>query len=579
MSALGDRARLVGLCLALGARAAAFRAAAFVRSPLDYAHRVPEKLLIAPHDLRTSDPTRAAEIYAGSFVFAQKAASVDGGSPFLLTAPSPEWAEALHGFAWLRHLRAADTTLSRANGRALVDEWIALRGGRDRVAHRPDIVARRLISWFSHAPLILDGAERGFYRRFLRSIARQARRLDRLYPLTPDGTPRLTAAVALAYAGLCLSGEARLLRQATRRLSAELDRQILADGGHVSRSPTALVTALADLLPLRQAFAARDVAPPQGLISAIDRMMPMLRFFRHPDGEFAQFNGAGPTPADLVATVLAYDDARGAPLNDASHSGYQRLTAADAVLLMDAGAPPRATFSERAHAGCLSFEFSVDSERVVVNCGSPQTARVEWAAAARATAAHSTVTVAEASSAVFAPPRLRRLIGTPIVAGPKTVPMRRETGDGGERVVASHDGYAGRFGLTHERSIRLAPDGRKVTGEDVFRGGGAGRKAALRFHLHPSVKASGRQDGQSVLLALPGGGAWSFSAPGFAVELEESVFLSGSQGPRRTEQIVIETEIVASGPIGWSFEALEDSRPRGRRLPPAATLFERPRDA
>ena len=43
-------------------------------------------------------------------------------------------------------------------------------------------------------------------------------------------------------------------------------------------------------------------------------MMPMLRFFRHGDGNFALFNGMGPTPADLLATVLAYDDARGAPV-------------------------------------------------------------------------------------------------------------------------------------------------------------------------------------------------------------------------------------------------------------------------
>ena len=58
-------------------------------------------------------------------------------------------------------------------------------------------------------------------------------------------------------------------------------------------------------------------------------MMPMLRFFRHADGNFAQFNGMGPTPVDLLATVLAYDDARGAPVANAPHSGYQRIDAGD----------------------------------------------------------------------------------------------------------------------------------------------------------------------------------------------------------------------------------------------------------
>ncbi|OYW42737.1 MAG: hypothetical protein B7Z45_01680, partial [Azorhizobium sp. 12-66-6] len=35
---------------------------------------VPERLLIAPQDLRTGDATRASEIYAGRFAFAGKIA-------------------------------------------------------------------------------------------------------------------------------------------------------------------------------------------------------------------------------------------------------------------------------------------------------------------------------------------------------------------------------------------------------------------------------------------------------------------------------------------------------------------------
>ena len=45
----------------------------------------------------------------------------------------------------------------------------------------------------------------------------------------------------------------------TRRLVDELERQILPDGGHISRNPGALIELLLDLLPLRQAFAARNV--------------------------------------------------------------------------------------------------------------------------------------------------------------------------------------------------------------------------------------------------------------------------------------------------------------------------------
>ncbi len=67
-----------------------------------------ERLIIAPQELRTADPTRAAEIYAGRFAFAGKVVVCDGRSPFEMAAPSEEWADVLLGFGWLRHLRAAD---------------------------------------------------------------------------------------------------------------------------------------------------------------------------------------------------------------------------------------------------------------------------------------------------------------------------------------------------------------------------------------------------------------------------------------------------------------------------------------
>src|SRR5262249_59886492 len=108
----------------------------------------------------------------------------------------------------------------------------------------------------------------------------------------------------------------------------------------------------------RTAFTARNLVPPPALLNTIDRMMPMLRFFRHGDGNFALFNGMGPTPTDLIITILAYDDARGAPLANAPHSGYQRLESAGTLVLMDAGRPPPMAVSPEAHAGRPPFQPS-----------------------------------------------------------------------------------------------------------------------------------------------------------------------------------------------------------------------------
>src|SRR5947209_5911836 len=138
-----------------------------------------ERLVIAPQELRTTDPTRAAEIYAGRFAFAGKIVVCDGRSPFEMVPPSDEWADMLLGFGWLRHLRAADSGITRAHARALVAEWIALQGSWNSLAWRPEIVTRRIISWLSQAPLVLQESEAAFYRRFIRNLTRQVRYLRR----------------------------------------------------------------------------------------------------------------------------------------------------------------------------------------------------------------------------------------------------------------------------------------------------------------------------------------------------------------------------------------------------------------
>ncbi len=532
-----------------------------------------DRLVIAPQDLRTADPTRASEIYAGRFALAGKIVICDGRSPFEMVPPSDEWATQLLGFGWLRHLRAAESGITRANARALVDEWITLQGSWHPIAWRPEILARRIISWLSQAPLIVHDTDVQFYRRFMRSLARQVRYLRQVASEAREGAPRLQAIIALTYAALCMQGQTRHLKGAVKRLVEELEHQILPDGGHISRNPEALIELITDLLPLRQAFASRNVPPPPALLNAIDRMMPMLRFFRHGDGNFGLFNGMGPTPPDLLATLLAYDDARGTPVANAAHSGYQRLETKELLVLMDTGRPPPMAVSQEAHAGCLSFELSTRAHRIVVNCGLPAISRESWREVARATAAHSTVVFNDNSSCRFLNAgSFRKLIGVPVVAGPANVPVTREERADGLLLRASHDGYASRFGVIHQRTVMLLADGSRLDGEDVFVGSRADAlpssaqdEFAVRFHLHPAIKANRLTDGHSVMLMLPNRDVWNFSAYEDRVELEESVYLAGNDGPRRTIQVVIYGHARKVPRVQWSFTHVTPSAGGARR--------------
>lgn len=525
-----------------------------------FSGRSPERVLVAPPDLRLADSHIAADIYAGRFALAGHVVETGGESPFRLDVPNRAWTEALHGFRWLRHMREAGTDLANANARALVSDWIAIHGGRiSGPAWNAATTATRVIAWLQHSTVVLQGCELPFYRTYLRSLSAQIRYLRAMVPDMPAGEDRLRARIAIALASLSLPQSPASVRQAARRLDAELKDQILPDGGHVSRSPLALLELLADLLPLRQTYASQGETPPPELIPAVERMLPMLRFFRHQDGNLARFNGAGATSPDRIMAILQHDESQGAPLTHAIHSGFNRLQLGNTTVIADTGAAPPPDVAGRAHAGCLSFEMSSGRHHFVVNCGVDVFGPPDFLALSRATAAHSTATLNDTSSARFATSGWTSdIIGAPLVQGPRRTPCERRDGDGYRAFTASHDGYASRFGIIHERSLTLRDNGRILDGSDRFhRPNGElprqGKDAvALRFHVHPDIDAWQDEHGQ-VILSASAGDSWIFTTGGAQPSLEESIFFAGIAGPERTSQIVLSFNASELPEIRWRF--------------------------
>jgi uncharacterized heparinase superfamily protein len=199
----------------------------------------------------------------------------------------------------------------------------------------------------------------------------------------------------------------------------------------------------------------------------------------------------------------------------------------------------------------------------------PSTGRDNWRAFARSTAAHSTLTYNDTSSCQFVElsAMKRFLHGAPIVRGPEIVENFREAVSNGVLLSTSHDGYVARFGVIHRRVLMISPDGNKLDGEDTVSPAPGARirgndgSYAVRFHLHPSVKANRLSDGRGVMLVLPNRDVWTFEALDDKVELEDSVFLAGNDGPRRTAQIVIRQDSRQVSSLRWSFVRSNTSPP------------------
>ena len=339
----------------------------------------------------------------------------------------------------------------------------------------------------------------------------------------------LTALKGLVAAAVALPDNAALLARALRHIPPEIARQVLPDGCHAERSPAAQLAALQDLTEMRALMQSAQTQPPAALASAIERMAPALRALRHGDGGLVLFNGAKEESAALVELVLTQAGRGGRAPAGLTEGGFHRLQAGRSVLVVDCGTPPPPGLDRLSHAGTLSMELSVGRDRMVVNCGAAPASGPAWRDATRASAAHSTLVIADTNSSELTASGLGR--------HPGQVEVTRQEANGAHWLEASHDGYKVPFGALHRRRLYMAESGEDVRGEDAVEGPSP-QGYAVRFHLHPAVAATLQGDAESVMLRLPGGATWRFKAEGTPVSLEESIYLGGPE-PQPAQQVVL----------------------------------------
>jgi uncharacterized heparinase superfamily protein len=506
----------------------------------------PKRLKRLPPAPWPGDPERGKSILSGRFTCAAQPVNPDQPEWFSEQLSGPAL-RSLHAFGYLDDLAEAGGEAAQDRARALIASWLDNERVWHPVASDPEIAGRRIAAWLSHARFIVQGNDDKLGPRILASLTRQLRHLARTMGRGREGVARLYAIRGAVYGSLCGLDDERRAATAYKLLRRELRRQILADGGHIERSPLAQLQALAALVDLRDMALDADQAVPGDLAATISRMATMMRFLRQGDGALPLFNGADERSAAVIDAVLIRSGVKGKAADSAPQTGFQRLAAGRALVLMDVGAPPPAGFDLDAHAGTLSFEMSWGQERVIVNCGARPSRDPAWQMAQRATAAHSTLVVDDTNASEILP-------SGGIGRRPEHVECTREEDGGNVWVTGTHDGYRP-LGLVHQRRLYLSSDGEDLRGEDTLTGTHTG-SFAVRFHLHPEIQVSVIQNGGAALVRAPSGTAWRFIASGGKIELAETIYLGKRGEPRRAEQIVVSGPVSNGAAVKWAFRRI-----------------------
>jgi len=307
---------------------------------------------------------------------------------------------------------------------------------------------------------------------------------------------------------------------------------------------------------LRAAYFAAKQSLPDSIEAAAAAALAALHGVTMGDGALSSWQGGNPGDAARLHALVEGCGLRARPLRQARGWGYHRLSALGTVLVIDAAAPPSTRVAANGSASTLAFEMSDGSQRLVVNCGGPAPLPTdlpsELVEALRTTAAHSTLTLADANSTAILP-------DGSLGKGVEEVVVSRSEDNDCSRLEASHDGYAKAFGLVHKRSLMLGNDGKELRGADqmIPKGRRKIRDAvlyAIRFHLAPGVEATMTADGMGAILRSSGAPPWNFRCRGANLGIEESLMIDGRGEAVPTTQLVIQGEVAAiGGDVAWQF--------------------------
>jgi len=418
----------------------------------------------------------------------------------------------------------------------LINKWILENPSGDGVGWHPYPLSLRICNWIKWI-WAKDGAPD---KIITSSLFQQTYYLSKTLEFHLLGNHLLENSKALIFSGLFFGGPKgkEWFTLGVKILCAELEEQVLDDGGHFELSPMyhiIILDLVLDVLQLCNDKLAIDEFRDLKifLVGIAKKMSSWLTKMCHPDGEISYFNdatlGIAPSPKKILARSSELTGFQRytshSRLEYLCDSGFLRFQDEEAVLIMDVGEVGASYLAGHGHADSLSVELSLLDQRVIVNSGTSEYGNTERRSYERGTAAHSTLELNNRNSSE--------------VWGGFRVGRRASVGgisfEGNRSVTASHNGYRFLPGAPiHVRKVIFKKQ--FISIEDTVRG--PCESASVYFHVHPSVRLVQKSKFGGVLI-LSDDTLISWKAVATQVEVRKHSYAAGFGDLKSTFSLIL----------------------------------------
>ena len=304
----------------------------------------------------------------------------------------------LYNVHYFECLMSSNCKTNKQLGTEWIQKWIDDFGVGSVPAWDPYPTSLRIVNWLKW--YLGCGATTG---AMLASLSRQVSILINRLEHHLLGNHLFENAKALVFASVCLTpmGGKASKAESLRLLEKCIEDQFLVDGGHFERAPgyhNVLLEGLLDLLNLARAYRYEEL---QKIVQPVaEKALAWSEIMAHPDGRPPFFNDTNFDIGEPYFRLAQYAEKLGLPVPTQTKAsvfldstGYARLVSESYQVYCDDAEVGAPYIPGHAHADTLSFELSINGERLVTNTGVSTYENSATRLWERGTSAHNTIQV------------------------------------------------------------------------------------------------------------------------------------------------------------------------------------------
>ena len=394
-------------------------------------------------------------------------------------------------------------------------------------------ISKRILAWILNADIILNNADKNFKKIFFNSIIIQINHLKKNLNYENDPVKKIEIISAIVLSGLVFKEYNSNFEIGIKVLKNTVEDFFDNDGCPTNRNIYDLVQCSKFLVLIKECCRDAQEYIPDYLDDIVDKLIDCLYSLKTPTNKNPLFNGASEFKIDGYLEYLSGLEYK--PNNIINKINQIYIARGKKKLLFfDVGSPPKKKYSKNYQSGPLSFEYFIDNNKIITNCGFGNKISKKAELISRLTSAQSTLCLNNSSVVKFERNSLiNDAFGATTTSTFKVFDFHNDDAKNFMTLSAKHNAYENNFNYIHQRIIKIDKKNNNLSGEDKLIVADENKKLqnmySIRFHLYPGINAVQTMGKNSVLIQIERNKSLIFTTSGDNLILEKSIFLGRNQ--------------------------------------------------